>query len=74
LEGRFVPSVIAHHLIEVTDRPDLRLVLANGCGTCTECHNQVHKIPGEVERFAQQMQAKGYGISQPITLATGGWM
>ncbi len=70
LSGRLVPAAIGHHLIEVTDRPDLRLVVANGVGVCGDCHNAIHRMVGEVERFRAQMRQRGYGIEPAPTTTT----
>ena len=56
LEGRVEPATVAHHLQEVSQRPDLRLVRSNGVGVCGQCHNAIHRIAGEVDRFAAALQ------------------
>lgn len=64
LSGRVVAATIAHHLYEVTERPDLRLHVENGVGCCDLCHNQLHHgAAGEVEKFRRLMEQQGFGVS-----------
>lgn len=64
LSGRIVSALIAHHLIEVTERPDLRLCIENGVGTCADCHNALHHgAADEVEKFRRLMEQKGIGVT-----------
>jgi 5-methylcytosine-specific restriction protein A len=37
-EGRYIPAKEVHHIIKVSDRPDLRLVLDNLMSLCTRHH------------------------------------
>mgnify|MGYP003888968157 CR=1 FL=1 len=55
--GRIIPSTIAHHVQPVTCHPELKLDITNGVGVCNACHNTIHRVPGEVERFAQAWAA-----------------
>ena len=36
-----VPALDVHHIQMITDRPDLRLVLANLVSLCRECHSKI---------------------------------
>lgn len=59
MQGVISPAVIAHHVVEVKTDPSRRLDPANGVGMCMACHNQLHRISREVERFAQAWAARG---------------
>jgi 5-methylcytosine-specific restriction enzyme A len=63
LDGDVLPATVAHHLHEVSDRPDLRLDVDNGVGVCDCCHNQLHHgEPNEAAKFRKQMAERGYGV------------
>jgi hypothetical protein len=64
LTNRVSGSKIAHHLIEITLRPDLRLHPDNGVGVCETCHAAIHASRGATEQFARDMQSKGFGVKQ----------
>lgn len=46
LEGEFAKAEIVHHIIPVSERPDLRLVPDNCLPLCHKCHNEVHGVGG----------------------------
>ena len=47
-DGRLTPAVLAHHVIPIEERPDLRLELANLQALCRPCHERIHgRLPGE---------------------------
>lgn len=41
-QGEIVKAEVVHHIIPVSERPDLRLVSSNCQSLCRECHEKVH--------------------------------
>jgi 5-methylcytosine-specific restriction protein A len=44
--GRNVEAKIVHHIKEVEDYPELKLVNSNLVSVCKACHNKVHPEKG----------------------------
>lgn len=50
-DGLPVAAVVAHHIIEVKDAPELALDPDNGQALCLACHNRLH--PEKMEQAGQ---------------------
>lgn len=46
LDGEIVKAEVVHHVIPVSERPDLRLVPDNCQPLCYQCHTEVHRVGG----------------------------
>ncbi|MEA5047450.1 MAG: HNH endonuclease [Eubacteriales bacterium] len=44
--GRMVPADVAHHIIPLSERPDLAYKVSNGVALCNGCHSKRHPEKG----------------------------
>lgn len=54
--GKVGGMLNAHHILNYSSNPKLRLVLANGVTMCVKCHNKFHKRYGTHNNTPKQLK------------------
>jgi len=52
--GKIIPVEVVHHVIPISERPDLRLAIWNLMSLCTMHHEEIHKEDRWKGGFAQK--------------------
>jgi hypothetical protein len=54
--GQYGGNLIAHHIFNFADFPELRLAIDNGITLCKKCHNEFHKRFGKTNNTKEQLE------------------